>query len=165
MLAPTDRLNEGAHDLNRRIMQEGAMTSKKVPSQYEKIDRATAEGFAAWDGVELSSGGIIEEDALPILKTRRITVYQEGRKILDGRESERLQREADGIQKPASALASVFYVLGVLEILGGFVLAAEFSGVLSGVSIAAGIIFGCLFFAVGQGLTYLRDIRDSLKRD
>ena len=75
-------------------------------------------------------------------------------------------------------LATVFRVLGVLEILGGIVIcfvmwpgearvgyewrAIAYMPALTW--LIAGIIFGCLFLAVAEGLTYLCQIRDAVTK-
>ena len=75
-------------------------------------------------------------------------------------------------------LAQTFRVLAVLEMIGGLILCAllwpgepepgykwQFAAYLGAITwISAGIIFGLLFLAVADGLRYLHDIREFLKR-
>lgn len=69
---------------------------------------------------------------------------------------------------PMPGLAVAFRVLAALEFIGGFICFAAFFSeeasphFFSFAFLMAGIIFGCLFLAVAEGLTYLRQIRDSL---
>jgi hypothetical protein len=77
---------------------------------------------------------------------------------------------------PIPGLAAVFRILATLEIIGGLVLcfalwpeAAREGYELRAVAyvsaltwLMAGVIFGCLFFAVAEVLIYLSQIRDSL---
>jgi hypothetical protein len=76
----------------------------------------------------------------------------------------------------APVLATVFRVLGTLEIIGGLIMCFSLWPGEAGsgyewrttaympalVWLSAGIIFGCLFFAVAEGLTYLSEIRDAV---
>ena len=78
----------------------------------------------------------------------------------------------------AGSLATAFRLFGVLEIVGGIILCALLwpghSAAVSDAGIIAyvpaltwllgGVIFGCLFLAIAEVLTYLRQIRDSLAR-
>lgn len=77
----------------------------------------------------------------------------------------------------AGSLATAFRFFGVLEIIGGIILGALLwpghstaydAGFIAYVPaltwLLCGVIFGCLFLAIAEVLTYLRQIRDSLAR-
>ncbi len=73
---------------------------------------------------------------------------------------------------PIPGLAVAFRVLAVIEFIGGFICCClvwpsrhERNSAAYAIPffyLMAGIIFGCLFLAIADGLIYLRQIRDSL---